>query len=60
MKPDRHCLTRWREARRARAQRRIESRHHRATTANADRLSAEAGLATNDRHRAFGTIFGGG
>jgi len=59
MKPDRQFLARWREARRARAQRRRESRHHAATSANTDRLSAEARIAANDRHRAYGNIFGG-
>lgn len=59
MKPDGRFLARWREARRARAQRRRESRHHAATSANMDRLSAETRIAANDRHRAYGSIFGG-
>ena len=59
MKPDRQFLARWREARRARAQRRRESRYHAATSANMDRLSGEARIAANDRHRAYGNIFGG-
>lgn len=59
MKPDRQFLARWREARRARTQRRRELRHHADTSANMDRLSAEARIAANERHRAYGNIFGG-
>ena len=60
MKPSLDCLARWREARRVRALRRRESRHHAAPSANMDRLTAEAGLAGKDRYRTFTTIFGGG
>ena len=61
MKPKRNLIANWREARRAGAQRRREARlYPRAASANMDRLSAEAGMAANDRRQSFGSIFGGG
>jgi hypothetical protein len=61
MKPNSYPVARWREARRAGAQRRREARlYPRASSANMNRLRAEAGMAADDRHRAFGTVFGGG
>lgn len=60
MKPHRKPLARWREARRARAQRRREARMNPAAgSENMDRLDGEARIATNDRQRAYGNIFGG-
>jgi hypothetical protein len=60
MKPSRDFLERRRAARRAKAEQRRESLRRGATSGNMDRLQAEAAMATNDRHRAYGTIVGGG
>ena len=58
MKSSANRFARWREARRARAQRRLEARMHRATSShNMDRLRAEGRMADDDRRRAF---FSGG
>ena len=58
MKPIADRVARWREARRARAQRRLEARMHRVTSSpNMDRLRAEGRLADDDRRRAY---FSGG
>jgi len=60
MQLHRDFLAPWRRARRARVQRRRELRAHQASSANMDRLSAEARMATNDRYRAYGSIGDGG
>lgn len=49
MKPKRKPVARWREARRARAQRRREARMNPTTSASMDRLNAEARNANDDR-----------
>ncbi len=60
MKPKRNRVARWREARRAAAQRRREARMYpRASSANMGRLNAEARMAADDRRQAIGSTFGG-
>jgi len=57
--PDAGRVARWRERRRAKAQRRRESQEHRPPDANETRLRAEADLSNAERGRSYGNIFGG-